>query len=896
MKTFIKYVGSFLLISIILFGCEPDLSKEAYYNLDLMGHARVILNKWQILGPFPADGKRNFLETDNLRQFGLNEKSVTYGQFVRIGKPGNAPPRFEDELYITRSYKIDFNRIFHIADSAGIKANVYCACILHTDRNRKVKLNYSSDDGSKVWLNHKLIYSSDRPNGIEYYQNYLTLNLRKGNNLLLAKVHNVKLGWQMFADVEKPTKWRLERYRETFSVRFGDYYLQRSAITGDTVMLNKDLPSDGFTFALKSSAGETILSDSGSNASKAMWVVPDLKDGLYTTTLHYRHQAFHEALYKGHIVRAIKAVLRKLKAFHLIGNAKNDLAALTFRFHHLLVPKNMGKTVHDKRNWDKKMIFLFTSLRRCYRNLSRGLPLNHGATGGMLLAYVSKIDHGIQYYQLFVPKQYRKGKLVPLVVELPKFILRHSNPLSTYRFANIRLFEQFERLADKYGVIVLAPSCRTFESANMNTIADAAFWEVLDNVRKMYDIDTTRIYLRGACLSSRMAMSLAEKYPDKFAALAMVAPQLTVSRIDNIFLQQNEPLNYLRNISNLPVLDIHSRLDPHSPVSISDKLYSDVMQMGFKNFTYRKLQLEFQEYYSAPYLSYIFSYLLKHHIEPSPHQIYFSTSEMRYHKSFWLTVNQITYGKIATIHANIGNDTLRVETNDIQSYTVDLKTLPFYKGGLLVVYSNGTTVFNAIPHAASLTFGLKPSRSIITKNAKIEGPFADVFTFPFALVPGTIGGAQTTERLSALADTIDTYWKTRYYSGCRIIPDRDITQLDIHRYSLLLLGTPRSNLIFRRLASRLPIRIRPSSVRILGHKVDGTKLSFYFIYPDPEDNHNYVAIVGYNNPKFISLGYEKDSPEARFDDVSDYGWYDYKIWNAATSESMVSGYFNFFWR
>lgn len=893
MKWYLKYLPV-LFLSCLLFGCGENPSRGAYYNLDVMPHGVILLNKWQIVGPFPSNGKSHYLEKDNLQQFGLNEKTVTYGQFLNI-QPEDSTKGIRNEYYFSDSYRTDFNKVFHYADSTSINGNVYCACILHSGRNRELKLNFSSDDGSKVWFNHKLIYSCDRINGIKYYDNYLSLNLKKGNNLLLVKVHNVKLSWQMFADVEIETEARLKRYRRTFALEFGDYYLERSTIAGDTIALNDNMPSDKFRLTVKTPAGKTILSDSGSDAGKAFWIIPGLKEGLYSTTFYDRDEIFHEEFYKGDIVKAIHTILNELHRFRLRGDTKNNVAALAFRYFHLLKPKNMGISVNDKRDWDKKMIFLFVSLRRYYRNLSRGLPPDHNATGGMLRSYVSKIDGGVQYYQLFVPKQYMNGKSLPLVIELPKYVEWHSSPLSTYRFANIRLFSQFEDLANKYDVIIFAPSCRTIDKSNMNTIDEAAFWEALANVRKTFDVDTTRMYLRGACLSSRTAMDLAVKYPDRFAAMAMVAPQLTVSTENNIYLQQNEPLNYLRNISNLPILDIHSRLDPHSPVSISDKLNADVKLLGFRNFTYRRLRFEFGKYYSAQYLSDIFAFFLKYSLHPSPRQIYFSTSEMRYHKSFWLTLNEITYGKIASVHAKIMDDTLRIETKHIQSFTVDFRTLPYPGGNPLTILDNGKEIYDAVPHRRSYTFG-SPSSGARTKNPNIEGPFADVFTAPFALVPGTIGSARETKRLRALADTIETYWKSRYYSGCRLIEDRDITPEDMRAYSLVLLGTPHSNLVFERLADRLPERIYRDSVRIGKRTAVGSHLCFYFIYPNPDARDRYVAVIGYNNPKFISLGYEKDDKARRFDDVSDYGWYDYKIWDAASSATRMSGYFSYLWK
>jgi hypothetical protein len=44
-----------------------------------------------------------------------------------------------------------------------------------------------------------------------------------------------------------------------------------------------------------------------------------------------------------------------------------------------------------------------------------------------------------------------------------------------------------------------------------------------------------------------------------------------------------------------------------------------------------------------------------------------------------------------------------------------------------------------------------------------------------------------------------------------------------------------------------------------------------------------------------SLGLERfDGTE--FFDISNYGWYDYKIWKAKSSDKEVSGYFDSSWK
>ena len=65
-------------------------------------------------------------------------------------------------------------------------------------------------------------------------------------------------------------------------------------------------------------------------------------------------------------------------------------------------------------------------------------------------------------------------------------------------------------------------------------------------------------------------------------------------------------------------------------------------------------------------------------------------------------------------------------------------------------------------------------------------------------------------------------------------------------------------------------------------------------YPNPLNRDNYIAIIGYNNPAYISLGSETTGP---FDDISDYGWYDYKVWDDRPFDNAVqSGYFDSSWK
>jgi hypothetical protein len=94
---------------------------------------------------------------------------------------------------------------------------------------------------------------------------------------------------------------------------------------------------------------------------------------------------------------------------------------------------------------------------------------------------------------------------------------------------------------------------------------------------------------------------------------------------------------------------------------------------------------------------------------------------------------------------------------------------------------------------------------------------------------------------------------------------------------------------------QLPIKINNNSIRIGKNEADGGELGFYFVYPNPQNPEKYIAAIGYNNPSSISLGYENGGDTDHFNDVSNYGWYDFRIWDAFTLQNKISGYFSYYW-
>ena len=881
---------TFVLL-LLLFGCN----EKANVNIDQLANEGLVLTRWQILGPFSSDKANEIsFDKDDLLQFGYCEKDVTYDEFCSIKSIA-----IKNKSYKSDSYKIDFNKLYGYTNEKSIAANVYCACLIKSSKDRNLKLNFSSDDGSKIWLNHKLIHNYNRICGLRYYENYIDINLKKGDNLLVVKINNIGFNWEMFAAIEEgSTKGNL-KHQIAFSLEYGRNFLKRSVIDNDSLQLNIDLPSEAGVFSLYDQTKKIMFSNSIKEVNAYLKNISILKKGLYVSTLYVRNQTFTEKLFVGDIVAEIKQLLQSINNYRLNEDTKRNVEALTFRYNHLLKPGNMGKDIYEKREWDKKMIFLYTSINRYYNNLNKKNDPETGETGGLLKTYLSKIDNGVQYYQLFIPKNYSHRQSLPLVIELPKFMTRHESPLETYRFANIHLFELFEDVANKYNMIILDPGCRTIDKANNNAIDEADLWECLDDVKKHYHIDTTRIYLRGACLSSRSAMKLATKYPDKFAALSIIAPVTRLSTNKNIWMQQNEPMNYLKNITNMPISDIHVVVDSHSPIEGSEELMREAHKAGLNNFSYTKIPIELKTYYSEEYLEDIFRFFCKYSINYKPQEIFYSTSQLKYNKSFWITLNIIKPACNANIHAKIKKNILTLATKNIFSYTVHLTNLPYDKTKPLIIINNKKEVYRSIPHMGSITirqFSRKKCGSV--KKRDVEGPFAHIFSKPFIVVQGTIGNESENNRIQAVVDTIEKYWKLRYYSSCRLKLDKDISSTDLKGYSLLLIGSPRTNLVFKKSAKTLPIQIDNRCIIIGKNKVNGSNLSFYTIFPSPYNSKNYIGIIGSNNLSNLTLGIgiEESTDQNSSNDISNYGWFDYKIWNSHTLKILNYGYFDYYWK
>jgi predicted peptidase len=178
-------------------------------------------------------------------------------------------------------------------------------------------------------------------------------------------------------------------------------------------------------------------------------------------------------------------------------------------------------------------------------------------------------------YRLFVPTSWTPDKNLPMLVTL-----RAGNTVDgPYRAGNDLVKQAAQR-----GYIVVTPMGyrglsqpyygSRYQIARPNAAAPAAGWTpqederaeqdvlyVIDLVTKEYNVDTRRIYLHGQNPSGSGALYLAQKYPDRFAALVVSSAPIVFDAY---------PFDRLKG--KMALLVIHGDQDTTNPIAASQKM------------------------------------------------------------------------------------------------------------------------------------------------------------------------------------------------------------------------------------------------------------------------------------------------------------------------------------
>jgi dipeptidyl aminopeptidase/acylaminoacyl peptidase len=469
--------------------------------------------------------------------------------------------------------------------------------------------------------------------------------------------------------------------------------------------------------------------------------------------------------------------------------------------------------------------------------LAAGFPAS-GQTlkpGPQVMTFFSDVDDSEQPYGLYLPANFSPKKKYPLVISLHGAGSNHRLNLRRV-FGKSNLEGENDVEATRYfpawpGVDVIVASPLARGTMGYQGIAEKDVYDVLADVKKRFPIDEDRVYLTGLSMGGGGTLWLGLTRPDVWAAIAPVCPA-----------GPPETLDFAPNALNLPVHIFQGGADPVvEPAGVRDWA-TRLQNFGTK--------VEYTEYPGVGHNSWenaykdgsIFVWLTQFKKNRFPDRVRFLTSRYKYGNAYWIRIDQLTPGTLASIDAKfVGQNRLEITTSELSAVTLDLAGHPKFKANRpLEITIDGAALTARAADPISLsrrdgTWGTEAYQAAPgTKRLGEEGPIDEAISSRHIYVYGS-GGNPPREELQArreqAAKAADwSAQRVRLLFYPRVVADRDVRPSDLESSNLILFGTKETNTLIEKFSDRLPFHLDPAGAAGYG-----------LVYVYPVDGH-YVVI------------------------------------------------------
>ncbi|MGA1597556.1 MAG: prolyl oligopeptidase family serine peptidase [bacterium] len=499
----------------------------------------------------------------------------------------------------------------------------------------------------------------------------------------------------------------------------------------------------------------------------------------------------------------------------------------------------------------------------------------------------SAIDHSVQYYGIRYPQPYDPGRRYPVIFGL------HGAGVEAHQLAG--------QYSAKDWAFVITPTNRRPYGFDWQDWGRLDFLEVYREVFARLPLDPDRVYLAGSSMGGQGVWHIGLHDPSRFAALApqagwsgfrhyspftlqksqmFAAPEILGVR-DRVMQDSNNPY-FLENAQHLPIVITQGRQDTTVPPHHA-RLFQKLLRERNAPVTNRELA-DKGHWWDEPRTAgggsdavdneEVMSFL-RQQVRRVPRAFQAKLFDLSISHTFhWVKVlAQQEPLKETTVQAQVAGDQVQLVTKNVEALELDLSGLG---PNLREVFWNGTRT----PVAASPTLRLGPAPDAGTRLSQSHPAFKSVFFQPFVVVYGTQGDAFQDAVLLHRANQIALrFW--RVANGfVRVLPDVEVDASTEAEFNLILLGTPESNLLVRRLLPKTPVRLHPDGVELNGKRFSG-ELAASWIYPHPDFPERMTAFFTGSTPEaeklslsFLPLYSGSGTPHYVIFDrqVRRYGW------------------------
>lgn len=528
--------------------------------------------------------------------------------------------------------------------------------------------------------------------------------------------------------------------------------------------------------------------------------------------------------------------------------------------------------------------------------------------------YASPYTDRPQLYSIYIPDEYDPEKPWPLVVSLHGGSSNHNvwlalnlgNSVSTKDYyKNYRT--SFQPITKPREAIVVAPE--GLGQIRWRWFGEEDIFDVIDDVRKNYNINTDKIFLTGLSNGGIGAYMAGLKYAWRFAAILPLSgitdwPRHNVAEVnlrpsEKVVLDNESAITYAENAFNTHLSFFHGVRDSGFKVEQARLLAARLRSLGvpFKYHEFGDLGHDLRHVLWRKLR--IMRYVERFSRRLNPDEVRLVTATERAGRQFWVVLDErINHIDPARIRARVMNrKDIQVTTQNVERLTILLDQCPVYSPIQLtvdghVVYSGpllpeGRITVERVPVGRVRQESTAPEMSVRSASDELrpdrdghranwawrvwDGKYAALGKRKSAFLSGPLGDANYEQQVHVYGTQVkkDTPWlkkaaevgargwvMARQFTEVRhrVIPDSELTYELCRSHVVVLYGNAGNNSVLANIGDKLPIQVGRRHLVLRGRKLEGPGLGARFICPNPLAPSQYLVVQAGTTAQAVEHG------------------------------------------
>ncbi len=799
------------------------------------------IQDWLVVGGFPNQNDKGYT-TDFLQDHG--------GELGIKPEPGMIHKLPDGGTFEWKNYHSPYNYIncFDVLQEGEFNTKViYAFAKVKRENDGKVILSFAQNNSNKLWINGKLIYESRKDYQAALEDNQIEVDMVKGENSILIKsVHD---GWTwgfQFRIIEPDELSLIDDFKLSPSiVESGE---KDGLIIKADRTLNPDIQEFDVDVKAVVAGGKVIAEKTAKRGEQIAFDTKKWPDGVYD--IYFKSHDTHGQImtaylywYKGDAIKEAKELLSSVP--------KNPKTPEDY--HHRMLGEMLTQRFNfDPNKIDSSIIQKLYSPLMEYEELlldKAGKKGSVHAEGFVRLTYIDPVDNTPQFCRTFLPLKYDPKQKWALVVMLHGYNGDNPNYVKWWS-----IDQRHNPVVGKYPIIYMEPHGRG--NTSYMGIGDQDILKCIELAKQKFSIDEDRVYLKGESMGGGGTWNVGTRHPELFAAIAPVyggwdyhvgMSEDAISKLSGRALfdaEASSSLSHADALLTTPVFVTHGSDDKSVDVNNSRYLVKTLQRWGY--------DIQYHEYpgfghEGIEYYDQLIPWFLEHKRNADPAKVRVRSADLKYASAHWVKVTQLDNpNSFVTAEAEVLiNNTIKLSTENVLEFelTPSAKLIDPKKPVKVIWNVNdirGTKVTNGRITLRDKSYKPAP----LHKTPQIAGMISDITTTPFAVVIGTISkDSLMTKAINAKAQQFINYWKNWQKYEPRSMKDVDVTEADMKKYSLYLLGGPTDNRVSKQIFEKVPFRVTDSTITIDGKSFNAKDAVLDAIYPNPYNSERYVNIV-----------------------------------------------------